>query len=189
MGFFKYANFFLSSANTLGGPDIVFTSIILPLGISFFTFQQVSYLVDVYRGQPVERDLLGYAFFVTFFPQLIAGPIVHHREILPQVHRAAFMLTRSNVAVGLSIFSAGLFKKVVLADGLAGSVGGVFDAAAAGGDPTLFAAWGGALAFTLQLYFDFSGYSEMAIGLGRLFGIRLPQNFDSPYQARNISEF
>ncbi|MBT5260335.1 MAG: MBOAT family protein, partial [Nitrospina sp.] len=190
LGYFKYANFFVDNINALTGSDIVLERIILPLAISFFTFQQITYLVDTYRGETQECDFLRYCLFVTFFPQLIAGPIVHHREMMPQFAKDTFCrLKAKHLAVGLTIFSVGLFKKVILADGIAVYSTPVFDAAEAGVILTFVDAWCGALAFTFQLYFDFSGYSDMAIGLGRMFGIILPVNFFSPYKASNIIEF
>jgi len=166
------------------------TSIVLPLAISFFTFQQIAYLVDAYRGITQEYRFSHYALFVTFFPQLIAGPIVHHKEMLPQFMAPENLRPRlQNISVGLTIFFIGLFKKAVLADGIAPYSTSVFDAAAAGEPITFFVAWGGALAYTMQLYFDFSGYSDMAIGAARLFGIRLPLNFHSPYKSTSIVEF
>jgi len=165
-------------------------NIILPLAISFFTFQQIAYLVDSYKGITKEYQFLHYALFVSFFPQLIAGPIVHHKEMLPQFARKdRFTLNANDVAIGVSIFAIGLFKKTVLADSVAVYANPVFIAADAGQTLDFFFAWGGALAYTFQLYFDFSGYSDMAIGLARIFGIVLPLNFYSPYKATNISEF
>jgi D-alanyl-lipoteichoic acid acyltransferase DltB (MBOAT superfamily) len=190
LGYFKYAGFFADAASQAIGAGFELAPIVLPLAISFFTFQQIAYQVDVYRGQPAESDWLDYALFVTFFPQLIAGPIVHHREMLPQFERpSSYLFRRSDVEIGLTIFAIGLFKKVVLADGVALHATVVFENVARGGEPDLLTAWAAALAYTLQLYFDFSGYSDMAIGLGRLFGIRLPLNFDSPYRATSIIDF
>ncbi|HIE55708.1 MAG TPA: MBOAT family protein, partial [Chromatiaceae bacterium] len=164
--------------------------IVLPLAISFFTFQQIAYLVDAYKGITHEYRFMHYALFVTFFPQLIAGPIVHHKEMLPQFMTRDNVSPRlENITIGLTIFFIGLFKKSVLADGVAPYSTSVFEAAATGHPVTFFVAWGGALAYTMQLYFDFSGYSDMAIGAARLFGIRLPLNFHSPHKAVNIVEF
>jgi alginate O-acetyltransferase complex protein AlgI len=190
IAYFKYAGFLLANFEQLSGIEVGVGKIVLPLAISFFTFQQIAYLVDAYRGEIRTKGFTNYALFVTFFPQLIAGPIVHHSEVLPQfARRETFRLNLDNLALGLSIFSIGLFKKVVLADGVASYASSVFEAAHGGYAPTLFEAWGGALAYTLQLYFDFSGYSDMAIGLGRMFNIRLPINFNSPYKALNIIDF
>ena len=190
LAYFKYAGFFVDNLNLAAGTSLDLGDIVLPLAISFFTFQQIAYLVDAYQGITREYRFSHYALFVTFFPQLIAGPIVHHSEMLPQFMRAENLRPRArNLAIGSSIFAIGLFKKAVLADGIAVYATPVFDAAAAGDTLTFFEAWGGALAYTLQLYFDFSGYSDMAIGAARMFGIRLPLNFHSPYKATNIVEF
>jgi len=190
LGYFKYANFFVDNLNNIAGTNIVLEQIILPLAISFFTFQQIAYLVDAWRGETKEYNFLHYCLFVTFFPQLIAGPIVHHKEMLPQFAKdVVYKLRSKHLAIGLTIFAIGLFKKVVLADGISIYASPVFDAAEAGVVLTFFEAWGGALAYTFQLYFDFSGYSDMAIGLARMFGIRLPLNFNSPYKATSIIDF
>jgi len=175
LGYFKYANFLLDGFNHLTGSHIDFIRVILPLGISFITFQKIAYLVDAYRGETHEYDFLQFCLFVLFFPQLIPGPIVHHREVIPQF--------------GQSRIFQGLFKKVMIADNMAAYATPLFNASANGMQPSLLEAWSGALAYTLQLYFDFSGYSDMAIGLARLFGVRLPINFYSPYKAVNIIEF
>ncbi len=190
LGYYKYANFFVGSVNRAFSSHWHLETIILPLAISFYTFQQVAYLVDAYRGLTKEYNFLHYCLFVTFFPQLIAGPIVHHREMLPQfakekVYRPEIM----NLVVGVTIFAIGLFKKVLIADNIAAYATPVFAAADAGEQLTFLAAWTGTFSYTLQLYFDFSGYSDMAIGLARMFGIILPLNFNSPYQATNIIDF
>ncbi|MDW8310963.1 MAG: MBOAT family O-acyltransferase, partial [Verrucomicrobiales bacterium] len=190
LGVFKYTNFLVDNFNALCGTDWQVARIIIPLGISFFTFQQIAYLVDAWRGETREYNFVDYALFVTFFPQLIAGPIVHHKEMLPQFsQRGVFRFSPRDFAIGVSIFAVGLFKKAVIADGVAGYSTPVFDLAKNGGTPGFAQAWGAVLAYTLQIYFDFSGYSDMAIGLGRLFGIVLPLNFHSPYRATNIIEF
>lgn len=187
LGYFKYANFFVDNVNAVLGTHWHLETVILPLAISFFTFQQISYLVDAYRGETSEYNFLHYSLFVCFFPQLIAGPIVHHKEILPQFMRRESMSPRlSNFAVGISIFAIGLFKKTVIADSLSVYVGPVYDQ---GAEVDFFRAWGATLAYTFQLYFDFSGYSDMAVGAARVFGVRLPVNFFSPYKAGNIIEF
>jgi D-alanyl-lipoteichoic acid acyltransferase DltB (MBOAT superfamily) len=178
--YFKYTNFIFDSVNTLTGAPLPFVNIILPLGISFFTFQQIAYLVDVMRGARVERDIVSYTLFVSFFPHLIAGPLVHHAEMIPQFKRGRTGRSAVLAARGLAIFAAGLFKKVVIADNLAQFVSPVFAHLDAGGGVTTPWAWLATLAYTLQIYFDFSGYSDMAIGLALLFGIRLPVNFRSP---------
>ena len=188
--YFKYANFLVDNINALTGGQIVLEQIILPLAISFFTFQQIIYLVDTYRRVTEKHRFLHYGLFMTFFPQLIAGPIVHHREMLSQFTQVTFFkLKAENLSVGLVIFVIGLFKKVVIADGLATHADLVFAAAENGIGFTFLEAWVGALAFSLQLYFDFSGYSDMAIGLGRMFGIRFPLNFNSPYKSTSIIDF
>jgi D-alanyl-lipoteichoic acid acyltransferase DltB (MBOAT superfamily) len=190
LGFFKYTGFFLGIVNDLAGTHLGFLALVLPLGISFHTFQQVAYLV-----QARSRDVPLYAFkdyllFVTFFPQLIAGPIVHHDEIIPQIDAPDFTRWRShNFVVGLSIFTIGLFKKTVIADTLAQVATPGFGVVAAGHALSAGDAWLSALGYSLQLYFDFSAYSDMAIGLARMFNIVLPANFDSPYKAVNIADF
>jgi alginate O-acetyltransferase complex protein AlgI len=187
IGVFKYAGFF---ANSIAQLSADLSYIVLPLGISFFTFQQIAYLVDAFRREVPREGFVNYALFVTFFPQLIAGPIVHHSEVLPQfARRETYRLHLDGLSLGISVFVIGLAKKVILADGIATYAAPVFAAAQGGADPTLFEAWGGALAYTFQLYFDFSGYSDMAIGLGLMFNIRLPINFNSPYKAVNITDF
>jgi len=190
LAYFKYANFFIDNANHIFNTHLDIGTILLPLAISFFTFQQIAYLIDVSRGETKEYNFLHYCLFVTFFPQLIAGPIVHHKEMMPQfAKKSIYRLKYSNLAIGLSIFAVGLFKKVVLADGIAIYASPVFDSAAGGIAPGFADAWVGALSYTLQLYFDFSGYCDMAIGVARMFGIRLPLNFHSPYKATNIIDF
>ena len=190
LGYFKYTIFVLDSFNLLTGAEITLPAIVLPLAISFFTFQQIAYLADAHFGIARERSFPEYCLFVCFFPQLIAGPIVHHREMLPQFQRAAtFRPKAENIAVGATIFAIGLFKKAVVADGIAVYADAAFNAAGGGEPLTVLAAWGGAIAFTLQIYFDFSGYTDMAIGLARMFGIRLPLNFNSPYKAASIIDF
>lgn len=190
LGYYKYAGFFVENIELLLGKDFNLSNIILPLAISFFTFQQIAYLVDAYKGETKEYSFLHYCLFVTFFPQLIAGPIVHHKEMLPQFSRdSIYKFNTTHFAIGLTIFALGLFKKVVLADGIAVYASPAFQAADQGVALTFFEAWSGSLAYTLQLYFDFSGYSDMAIGVARMFGIRLPLNFNSPYKSTNIIDF
>lgn len=188
LAYYKYAGFALENLGVLLDIPITLAPIALPLGISFFTFTQMAFLVDCYRGEVREGRLLDYGLFVTYFPHLIAGPVLHHKEMMPQFRSARLAHFRwEDFSIGATLFTLGLFKKVVLADGIAPFARAVFD-----GDslsPGFFEAWGGALAFTFQLYFDFSGYSDMAIGLSRLFGVRLPVNFDSPYQARSLIDF
>ncbi len=188
--YFKYANFFADNFNQFVGTEFNFGKIILPLAISFFTFQQIAYLVDSYRGETKNYGFISYCLFVCFFPQLIAGPIVHHKDVLGQFEKPSiYKFSSLCFSVGCFIFFAGLFKKVVLADRVAIYATPVFDAAAQGISLSFFEAWIGALAYTLQLYFDFSGYTDMAIGAAYMFGIRLPLNFDSPYKATSIIDF
>ena len=190
LGVFKYYDFFVANLNALSGTEITMQRLILPLAISFFTLQQIAYLVDVYRGRAQEPSFLHYCLFVTFFPQLIAGPIVHHSEMLPQFRReGAFRFHADDFAEGLTIFLLGLFKKAVIADAMADFADPVFAAVDGGETPSFYAAWAATLAFSFQIYFDFSAYSDMAIGLARMFSIRLPMNFESPYRAAGIIEF
>ena len=157
-------------------------ALVLPLGISFFTFHQIGYQIDRFRGQASKHNFIDYALFVTFFPQLIAGPIVRQYEFLPQLHGFAKKLGARNLLIGLTIFSIGLFKKVIFADSFALYATPVFDSAAKGVALDGQTAWLGVLAYTFQIYFDFSGYSDMAIGLARMVGINLPLNFNAPYR-------
>ncbi|MEM8807149.1 MAG: MBOAT family protein [Cyanobacteria bacterium P01_G01_bin.38] len=192
IGYYKYAAFLLSSLL----PDSIFQaintnlaidSIFLPLGISFFTFQQITYLADAYQGKAKAYGLLDYSLFVSFFPQLIAGPIVHHSEVIPQFENLkTFFFNHRNFALGIVTFVLGLSKKLLIADNLSPWANLVFDNAS---DVQFIEAWVGALSYTLQLYFDFSGYSDMAIGLALMFNIRLPINFNSPYKATSITDF
>ena len=187
IGYFKYADFLLGSAACLFGLEWQALDIFLPLGISFFTFQEIACLVDTYRGKIGRVPLRKYALFVAFFPQLIAGPIVLADKLIPQFSaKRTFAFSWGNVYIGLILFAIGLFKKVVIADSLSPWVAEVFDGAES---LAFMQAWGGALAYTFQLYFDFSGYSDMAIGLGRLFNIDIPVNFYSPYKATSIIDF
>ena len=193
LAYYKYANFFIDSVNAVaaraGAASLPWSGldIILPIGISFFTFTQIAFLVDCYRGEVREYRFIHYVLFVSYFPHLIAGPVLHHRDMMPQFADPANAHPRAaNFAIGLSIFTIGLAKKVLIADNLSPLAMPVF---AAGATPTLIEAWIGVLAYTFQLYFDFSGYSDMAIGLSRLFGVKLPLNFNSPYKAANIADF
>ena len=187
LGYFKYSNFLADSLAAVIGSGWRVPPIALPLAISFFTFQQITYLVDAYRAQAPRHTLFSYCLFVTFFPQLIAGPILRHRHMIPLFTTpSAFTLTPRNVADGLFVFAIGLFKKVVLADTFGPWVGRVFNGATI---PCFGDAWGAVLAFALYAYFDFSGYSDMAVGLALLFNVRLPENFDSPYKAQSIIDF
>ena len=190
IGFFKYFDFFISNTNALLGSEYSEWGILLPLGISFFTFQQIAFLVDTHRGLAGPTKFLEYSFFVSFFPQLIAGPIVHHRHILPGIRDgSSLQINAEQTLKGLHAFAIGLAKKVILADSLAVAASQIFDAADAGHQISTYHAAIGTLSYTFQIYFDFSGYTDMAIGLGYMFGIELPKNFDSPYKSRSIIEF
>jgi D-alanyl-lipoteichoic acid acyltransferase DltB (MBOAT superfamily) len=187
LGYFKYADFLIENINLAVNGSIPLLHLALPLAISFFTFQQIAYLVDSYRGETKEYDFLNYANFVTFFPQLIAGPIVHHSEMMPQFAKMKNKVKNyKNIAIGLFIFSIGLFKKVVIADTFAIWATQGFDVAET---LTLLEAWATSLSYTFQLYFDFSGYTDMAIGAALLFNIKIPINFNSPYKATSIQDF
>ena len=187
LGYFKYMDFFISNINIMIGTNISLLHLALPLAISFFTFQQVAYLVDSYRKETKSYNFLNYALFVTFFPQLIAGPIVHHKEMMPQFAKKENQgINSKHVATGLFIFSMGLFKKVVIADTFAIWATQGFDNAQT---LNLIEAWVTSLSYTFQLYFDFSGYTDMAIGVALLFNIKLPINFNSPYKATSIQDF
>jgi alginate O-acetyltransferase complex protein AlgI len=189
LGFFKYSDFIRGTINDVFSANLILTHVILPLGLSFITFQKIAFLIDVHAGRVRSFTLQDYCLFVLFFPQLIAGPIVHYREMMPQFHGAPCRFDRENVSVGLTLFSFGLFKKVVLADHIAPLVTPIYEQAATGVHFSLLVAWMAALGFTLQIYFDFSGYSDMALGLARFFGIRLPPNFNSPLKASSIIDF
>ena len=185
--YFKYMDFFISNINATLSSDIGLLYVALPLAISFFTLQQIAFLVDTYEGLAKEKNFLDYTVFVTFFPQLIAGPIVHHKEMMPQFSSIKNkVINYKNITLGLLIFSIGLFKKVVIADTFAVWATNGFDVATT---LNLFEAWVTSLAYSFQLYFDFSGYTDMAIGAALLFNIKLPQNFNSPYKATNIQDF
>lgn len=186
---FKYIDFLISGINHVSPIALPYQHILLPLAISFFTFNQIAYLSDCYAGIAQEYDFLNYALFVSFFPHLVAGPIVHHKEMIPQFASATLRYNHDDMMAGLTIFVLGLFKKVVIADSLAKYADPAFGAALRGTTLTFYEAWLAALAFGLQLYFDFAGYSDMAIGLARMFGIRFPLNFFSPYKATSIGEF
>ena len=190
IGVFKYTGFAADTINLVAGTELPVVQLLLPLGISFFTFQQITYLLAAYRGDTRDEPLLHYALFVSFFPQLVAGPIVHHGEMLPQFELLQRRRIRAvRLAAGASLFVIGLFKKTVVADTVAYYADLAFNQAGQSGGIDAITAWMGALSYTFQLYFDFSGYSDMAIGLGLLFGIRLPVNFNSPYRARSIVQF
>jgi len=185
LGYFKYWGWFLEVAS--GSEGILSPEVVLPLGISFYTFTQIAFLVDTYRGEVTDFNVIRYALFVTFFPHLIAGPIIHHREMMTQFRDVRWGRSLGVVArEGVVLIALGIAKKVFIADSLSTYVDSGYS------DPSsldVWSAWGTSLAYSMQLYFDFSGYSDMAVGLGLLFGIRLPQNFNSPYKALSIQDF
>lgn len=190
LGYYKYLNFAIFNLDQFFGLSLPTQSILLPLGISFFTFTQIAFIVDTYRGNVDRINPLSYLQFVTFFPHLIAGPIYHHAEIIPQMEdETRCRLDWANINLGFFFFFFGLAKKVIIADSLATIATPIFSAVAQGGTPMLFEAWFGVLAYTLQLYFDFSGYCDMAIGLALMFNIRFPLNFFSPYRVTSIIDF
>jgi alginate O-acetyltransferase complex protein AlgI len=185
LGYFKYAGFLVANLNQMLGVQLTL-NILLPVGISFYTFTQIAFLVDAYRGEVSRYDLPVYTLFVTYFPHLIAGPIIHHKDIIPQFERGGGKMVGLHLVLcGLIIFAIGLFKKTCLADGIQPYVSLAFGSEV----PSFHAAWLGALAYTFQLYFDFSGYSDMAIGISLTFGVFLPLNFNSPYKAASIIDF
>jgi len=189
LGYYKYAGFFLGAVDTIAGTDLAVPAILLPLGISFYTFQQLTLLADISNeGRAQRLRFHHFLLFVIFFPHLIAGPIVHHREMMPQFEKADYRLRWPNLAVGGSLFAMGLFKKAVMADGIAAYVSPLYADASAGHHLSLVYAWAAAFGFLLQMYFDFSGYSEMALGLARMVGIKLPINFNSPLKATSITD-
>jgi alginate O-acetyltransferase complex protein AlgI len=190
LGYYKYTGFLVDNLEDLLGVAWSIDTIVLPLAISFFTFQQIAYLSDAHDGAVAKHSFLDYSLFITFFPQLIAGPITHQREMIEQFRNPAVLRLRWEcIALGATLFLLGLFKKVVFADNLGEIASPIFATTADGGAPALTDAWTGALTYTLQIYFDFSGYSDMAIGLALLFGMRIPVNFDSPFKAHNVIEF
>lgn len=187
LAYYKYFDFLIKNINIVLKSDFNYLNIVLPLGISFFTFTQIAYIVDAYKGEAKEVDFINYALFVTYFPHLIAGPILHHKEMMPQFEKLRNkVINKKNITFGLVLFTLGLFKKVIIADNLSPFVHEGFDIV-----PHLdfFGAWLTSLAYTFQLYFDFSGYTDMALGISAMFNIFLPQNFNSPYKAQNIQDF
>jgi D-alanyl-lipoteichoic acid acyltransferase DltB (MBOAT superfamily) len=187
LGYFKYMDFFITNSNLLIGTRLDLLHIVLPLGISFFTFTQIAYLVDTYRNEVKEMDYLNYTLFVTFFPHLLAGPILHHKEMMPQFDSLKNkVINYRNISAGLFLFSIGLFKKIVIADTFAGWANTGFDTAST---LNFLEAWATSLSYTFQLYFDFSGYTDMALGVALMFNIKLPINFNSPYKALSIQDF
>jgi D-alanyl-lipoteichoic acid acyltransferase DltB (MBOAT superfamily) len=189
LGYFKYANFFVDSLRAASGFDLHLSTVVLPIGISFFTFTQIAFLVDTYQGKVREPRFMPYLLFVTYFPHLVAGPVLHHAEMMPQFARPeTYRFRLDNVVSGATLLTIGLFKKVILADGIQPFVARAFDGPLTHA-LTGLEAWGAVLAYSLQLYFDFSAYSDMAVGLSRVLNVELPLNFNSPYKARNISDF
>jgi D-alanyl-lipoteichoic acid acyltransferase DltB (MBOAT superfamily) len=190
LGYLKYTNFFIDIANQASGASFNHIHLLVPVGVSFYTFIQIGYLIDAYNGQLVRSNFARYVVFGAFFPCVTAGPLVMHREILDQLEeRGGNAFNLRYLVTGLTMFGMGLFKKVALADTISPYADTVFNAVHAGGAVDLLTAWIGAAAYGLQLYFDFSGYSDMALGIAFIFGIRLPLNFDSPFKSTNISEF
>ena len=190
LGYLKYSNFFIDMSNQFAGTGFTHLDIAVPIGVSFFTFVQIGFLIDAYNGQLIKHNFARYIVFAAFFPCVTAGPLVMQREMMEQTgdhNFKAFDLRR--VAIGMTMFAMGLFKKIVLADTIAPFADSVFSGAQQGLPFDMGTAWVGALCYTLQLYFDFSGYSDMAIGLATVFAIKLPLNFDSPFKATNISDF
>ena len=186
LGYFKYANFFIDSLNNLTGEDLHLLDVLLPIGISFFTFTQISFLVDARHGKVEEVGLGKYALFASYFPYIVAGPVLHHKDMIPQFADSRnYLPSANNFAVGITLFTFGLAKKILIADNLVP----VVNAAFAADNPDLLSAWLGLFAYSFQLYFDFSGYSDMAIGVSRMLGFQIPFNFDSPYKAASVSEF
>jgi D-alanyl-lipoteichoic acid acyltransferase DltB (MBOAT superfamily) len=187
LGYFKYRVFFVQNVNFAFSTSFIVPKVVLPLAISFFTFQKIAYLVDSYRGDAAEYDLLNYSLFVVFFPQLIAGPIVHHKEVIVQFTSRWTLVRRyRNILDGLFMFAVGLVKKASLADTFAQWANSGFDG---GQQLNFYAAWVTSLSYALQLYFDFSGYCDMATGAAMMFNIRLPMNFNSPYKSLDIQDF
>lgn len=193
LAYFKYKNFFLGTVNSLFDTHVHLTAVLLPLGVSFLTFQKIAFLADVRSGAIERIRFVDYLLFTTFFPRSIAGPITRYSEIVPQLNRIPSRDLTTHLSVGIVLFSIGLFKKAFIADQLAAFVSPVFDLGPVTvwdpGTPTLLTSWAAVLAYTLELYFDFSGYSDMALGAARMFGIQLPMNFNSPYKATSIVEF
>jgi alginate O-acetyltransferase complex protein AlgI len=190
LGWFKYANFFVDNVDAIAGTQWHLERIILPLAISFYTFQKVAYLVDSARGEARPMSFLDFTLFAAFFPQLISGPIVHYKEVVPQLQGPLFgKLIWRNILIGLVIFSIGLFKKTVIADTMGGYSDPLYALAESKQGLGFISGWLAAITYTFQLYFDFSGYSDMAIGLARMFGVKLPLNFHSPLRAENFADY
>lgn len=190
LAYFKYYNFFFQEILSVFGPEFEISKLALPLGISFFTFQQIAFIADVYGRKVNKINLLDYSLFISFFPQLIAGPIVNHAEMLPQLDRKKnWQIRADHFAIGFFIFSIGLFKKSFLIDPYTPFLDIIFDAANNGSAIDFVDGWTAAIGYSFQIYFDFSGYSDMAIGLALIFGLKLPINFFSPYKAASVREF
>ena len=194
LGYFKYVNFFIDNLDlalrSASVGEVRALNVVLPIGISFFTFTQIAFLVDCYEGKVRERNFVHYLLFVSYFPHLISGPVLHHSQMMPQFRRPeTYRLQENNLVTGLYNVTVGLAKKALLADEFSQYASPIFNAARDGHDMGFIVAWTGALAYTLQIYFDFSGYTDMAIGLSRMLGIQLPLNFDSPYKSTSIIEF
>lgn len=194
LGYYKYINFFIDNINDVR--DLMEldlwdpVNVLLPIGISFFTFTQIAFLIDNYQGKVKERDFIQYTLFVSFFPHLLAGPLLHHRQMMPQFSRSEnFLVQKEKIATGLFIFTIGLAKKLLIADTLNSYLGTFYNSLTQGLQPNFLASWTACLGYTFQLYFDFSGYSDMAVGAALLFGIWLPFNFNSPLQATSIIDF
>lgn len=194
LGYYKYANFFIDNINEIrilmDFNPLESVSSILPIGISFFTFTQIAFLIDSYHGEVKEPDFIQYTLFVSFFPHLLAGPLIHHKQMMPQFSMTEnFVIQHGKIVIGLSIFAIGLAKKILIADTLNGYVSSFHDELALGANPNFLASWLATIGYTFQLYFDFSGYSDMAVGAALLFGIWMPFNFNSPFRATSIIDF
>ncbi len=194
LGYFKYANFFIENTNEflhiIKLEPFQILNVVLPIGISFFTFTQIAYLVDSYQGKVKEKSFQQYVLFVSFFPHLIAGPIIHHKQMMPQFSDAKnFKINTEKISIGIILFTIGLAKKLLLADPLGSYADILFNGVKSGMSPKFMISWVGSFAYSFQLYFDFSGYSDMAVGLALLFGIWLPFNFNSPFKSTNIINF
>lgn len=194
LGYYKYVNFFIDNINDIREfmdiDPLNSISIALPIAMSFYTFTQIAFLIDSYQDKVKERNFIQYALFVSFFPHLLAGPLIHHKQMMPQFSMAEnFVIQKDKIAIGLTIFAIGLAKKVLIADTLNSYLSGFYSSLAQGSKPNFLASWVASLTYTFQLYFDFSGYSDMAVGAALLFGIWLPFNFNSPYKATSIIDF
>ena len=194
LGYYKYINFFIDNINDMRDlmelDPLDSISILLPIGISFFTFTQIAFLIDNYQGKVKERSFIQYTLFVSFFPHLLAGPLLHHKQMMPQFSMPEnFVIQKEKIVIGLFIFAIGLAKKLLIADTLNSYISGFYISLARGSEPNLLASWTACVGYTFQLYFDFSGYSDMAVGTALLFGIWLPFNFNSPLRATSIIDF